>query len=319
MTIKNFTFFSPNGTEFPVGSNNDGKLYMMLTGMGYRTIRRKDWKSPLNTALNVQYVNTSIVAGGRYFELLNETVALKGNAVNYIHANIDLTQTANPVSLSAETSNNSNGVDINNGSGVLKVCFDVVTTSGTGVTSIKPILQASTLDSISANDLSLKDSINANNLSLKGSINANDLSLKDSINANNLSLKGSINANNLSLKGSINANDISLRGTIDVPTQMLTIQTGNGMQLQFTKKNDDLVIVRLFGSVSTTKAGIKMSGPWVDKEFRPAVVQSIVGHFAGHETSFHIDIDTNGSITWWGPDIGKTPIATRGNGSYFIK
>ena len=297
MTIKNFTFFSPNGTEFPVGSNNDGKLYMMLTGMDYRTIRRKDWKSPLNTALNVQYVNTSIVAGGRYFELLNETVALKGNAVNYIHANIDLTQTANPVSLSAETSNNSNGVDINNGSGVLKVCFDVVTTSGTGVTSIKPILQASTLDSISANDLSLKDSINANNLSLKGSINAN----------------------NLSLKGSISANDISLRGTIDVPTQMLTIKTGNGMQLQFTKKNDDLVIVRLFGSVSTTKAGIKMSGPWVDKEFRPAVVQSIVGHFAGHETSFHIDIDTNGSITWWGPDIGKTPIATRGNGCYFIK
>ncbi|MGJ3327792.1 hypothetical protein [Klebsiella aerogenes] len=32
-----------------------------------------------------------------------------------------------------------------------------------------------------------------------------------------------------------------------------------------------------------------------------------------------MDIDTNGSITWWGPDIGKTPIATRGNGSYFIK
>lgn len=286
MTIKNFTFFSPNGTEFPVGSNNDGKLYMMLTGMGYRTIRRKDWKSPLNTALNVQYVNTSIVAGGRYFELLNETVALKGNAVNYIHANIDLTQTTNPVSLSAETSNNSNGVDINNGSGVLKVCFDVVTTSGTGVTSIKPILQTSTLDSISANDISLK---------------------------------GSISANDMSLKGSISANDISLRGSINVPTQMSTIQTGNGMQLQFTKKNDDLVIVRLFGSVSTTKAGIKMSGPWVDKEFRPAVVQSIVGHFAGHETSFHIDIDTNGSITWWGPDIGKTPIATRGNGSYFIK
>lgn len=286
MTIKNFTFFSPNGTEFPVGSNNDGKLYMMLTGMDYRTIRRKDWKSPLNTALNVQYVNTSIVAGGRYFELLDETVALKGNAVNYIHANIDLTQTANPVSLSAETSNNSNGVDINNGSGVLKVCFDVVTTSGTGVTSIKPILQASTLDSISANDLSLKDSINANNLSLRGSISAHD---------------------------------ISLRGSIDVPAQMSTVKTGNGMQLQFTKKNDDLVIVRLFGSVSTTKAGIKMSGPWVDKEFRPAVVQSIVGHFAGHETSFHIDIDTDGSITWWGPDIGKTPIATRGNGSYFIK
>lgn len=286
MTIKNFTFFSPNGTEFPVGSNNDGKLYMMLTGMGYRTIRRKDWKSPLNTALNVQYVNTSIVAGGRYFELLDETVALKGNAVNYIHANIDLTQTANPVSLSAETSNNSNGVDINNGSGVLKVCFDVVTTSGTGVTSIKPILQTSTLDSISANDISLK---------------------------------GLITANDISLKGSITANNISLKGSIDVPTEMSTVKTGNGLLLQLTKKNDDLVIVRLSGSVSNTKTGIKMSGPWVDREFRPAVVQSIVGHFAGRDTSFHIDIDPDGSITWWGANIDKTPLTPRGNGCYFIK
>ena len=286
MTIKNFTFFSPNGTEFPVGSNNDGKLYMMLTGMGYRTIRRKDWKSPLNTALNVQYVNTSIVAGGRYFELLDETVALKGNAVNYIHANIDLTQTANPVSLSAETSNNSNGVDINNGSGVLKVCFDVVTTSGTGVTSIKPILQTSTLDSISANDISLK---------------------------------GLITANDISLKGSITANNISLKGSIDVPTEMSTVKTGNGLLLQLTKKNDDLVIVRLSGSVSNTKNGIKMSGPWVDREFRPAVVQSIVGHFAGRDTSFHIDIDPDGSITWWGANIDKTPLTPRGNGCYFIK
>ena len=308
MTIKNFTFFSPNGTEFPVGSNNDGKLYMMLTGMDYGTIRRKDWTSPIITALNVQYTNTSIIAGGRYFELLNETVALKGNAVNYIHANIDLTQTANPVSLSAETSNNSNGVDINNGSGVLKVCFDVVTTSGTGVTSIKPILQTSTLDSISANDISLK-----------GSISANDISLKSSITANDISLKGSIAANNISLKGSITANNISLKGSIDVPTEMSTVKTGNGLLLQLTKKNDDLVIVRLSGSVSNTKTGIKMSGSWVDREFRPAVAQSIVGHFAGRDTSFHIDINPDGSITWWGGSIGDTHIATRGNGCYFIK
>ncbi|MDU1629649.1 MAG: hypothetical protein E6835_03725 [Lactococcus lactis] len=264
MTIKNFTFFSPNGTEFPVGSNNDGKLYMMLTGMDYGTIRRKDWSKTLNTALNIQYVNTSIIAGGRYFELLNETVALKADSVNYIHANIDLTQTANPVSLSAETSNNSNGVDINNGSGVLKVCFDIVTTSGTGVTSIKPIVQTSTLDSISANDISLK-------------------------------------------------------GSIDVPVQKLTIETGNGLLLQFTKKNDDLVIVSFSGSVTNTKTGWKMSGPWVDKPFLPAVVQSLVGHFAGRDTSFHIDIDTDGSITWWGPDVGSNPLWSRGNASYFIK
>ena len=264
MTIKNFTFFSPNGTEFPVGSNNDGKLYMMLTGMDYRTIRRKDWSSPLNTALNVQYTNTSIIAGGRYFELLNETVALKGNAVNYIHANIDLTRTANPVSLSAETSNNSNGVDINNGSGVLKVCFDIVTTSGTGVTSTKPIVQTSTLDSISANDMTVS-------------------------------------------------------GSINVPVQTLTVETGNGLQLQLSKKNNDLVIVRFFGSVSNIQKGWNMSGMWVDRPFRPATVQSIIGHFAGRDTSFHIDINPDGSITWWGANIDKTPIATRGNGSYFIK
>ena len=264
MTIKNFTFFSPNGTEFPVGSNNDGKLYMMLTGMDYGTIRRKDWTRPINTALNVQYTNTSIIAGGRYFELLNEPVALKADSINYIHANIDLAQTENPVSLSAETSNNTNRVDINNGSGVLKVCFDIVTTSGTGVTSTKPTVQTSTLDSISAND-------------------------------------------------------ISLTGSIHVPVQTLTVEAGNGLQLQLIKKNNDLVIVRFFGSVANIKTGWKMSGTWVDRPFRPAVVQSIVGHFAGRDTSFHVDINPDGSITWWGANIDSNAHAARGNASYFIK
>ncbi len=156
MTIKNFTFFSPNGTEFPVGSNNDGKLYMMLTGMDYGTIRRKDWSSPLNTALNVQYTNTSIIAGGRYFELSNETVALKHNSVNYIHANIDLTQTTHPVSLSAETADNSNNVDLNNNSGVLKVVIDIRTTNGTGVISHKIPDNITYLDKVITNSLEMK-------------------------------------------------------------------------------------------------------------------------------------------------------------------
>ena len=156
MTIKNFTFFSPNGTEFPVGSNNDGKLYMMLTGMDYGTIRRKDWSSPLNTALNVQYTNTSIIAGGRYFELSNETVALKPNSVNYIHANIDLTQTTYPVSLSAESTDKSNKVDLNNNSGVLKVVIDIRTTNGTGVISNKTPDNVTYLDKIITNSLEMK-------------------------------------------------------------------------------------------------------------------------------------------------------------------
>lgn len=155
MTIKNFTFFSPNGTEFPVGSNNDGKLYMMLTGMDYGTIRRKDWSSPLNTALNVQYTNTSIIAGGRYFELLNETVALTANAVNYIHANVDLTKTTNPVSLSAETTNNSNNVDLNNNSGVLKVLIDIRTTDGMGVIGAKVPDNVTNLDKLIVNSIKI--------------------------------------------------------------------------------------------------------------------------------------------------------------------
>ena len=264
MTIKNFTFFSQNGTEFPVGSNNDGKLYMMLTGMGYGTIRRKDWSKTLNTALNIQYVNTSIIAGGRYFELLDETVALEANSVNYIHANIDLTQTANPVSISAETANNSNRVDINNGSGVLKVCFDIVTTSGTGVTSTKPIVQTSNLDSIYANYMTVS-------------------------------------------------------GSIIVPVQMLTVQTAPGLQLHLTKKNDDLVIVRFLGSVANIKKGQTMSRTWVDEPFRPSVAQSLIGHLVGRDSIFHIDLNPDGSITWWGEDIGSNPLSSRGNASYFIK
>ena len=156
MTIKNVTFFSPTGTEFPVGSDNDGKLYMMLTGMDYGTIRRKDWTRPINTALNVQYTNTSIIAGGRYFELLNETVALKANSTNYIHANIDLTQTTHPVSLSAESTDKSNKVDLNNNSGVLKVVIDIRTTSGTGVISDKTPDNVTYLDKVITNSLEMK-------------------------------------------------------------------------------------------------------------------------------------------------------------------
>lgn len=168
MTIKNFTFFSPNGTEFPVGSNNDGKLYMMLTGMDYGTIRRKDWSSPLNTALNLQYTNTSIIAGGRYFELLNETVALKANSVNYIHANIDLTRTTSPVNLSAETINNSNQTDINNNSGVLKVLIDIITTSAIEVIKAEKPKQVTSLDEVTANNVTAKNNTTTSTLTVKG-------------------------------------------------------------------------------------------------------------------------------------------------------
>lgn len=137
MTIRNFTFFSPTGTEFPVSSNADAKLYLMLSGMKLGDYKRTDWKKPVDTALNRQYSNTSLVVGGRYFELEAETVALKPSVDNYVHANIDLTKPTAPVSLSAELADNSNDIDINNASGVLKRCFDIVTTDGTSVIGAK--------------------------------------------------------------------------------------------------------------------------------------------------------------------------------------
>ena len=153
MTIKNFTFFSPNGTEFPVGSNNDAKLYMMLSGMDYTTFRRTDWSSPVNTALNVQYVNTSFVVAGRYFELINETVALKADSLNYIHINIDLTKTAEPVSLSCETADNSNTIDLNNASGVYKRVVDIITTNGLGVTNRVTPTQKTTVGDLTSSKI----------------------------------------------------------------------------------------------------------------------------------------------------------------------
>ena len=164
MTINNFTFFSPNGTEFPVGSNNDAKLYMMLTGMDYTTFRRRDWSAPIDTALNTQYVNTSIIAGGRYFELIDHTVALEANSINYVHVNIDLTQTASPVSVSVETADNSNTIDLNNASGVYKRVIDIVTTDGLSVTkhevpSEKTIVQNLNTSSVKTADLEYTGSL----------------------------------------------------------------------------------------------------------------------------------------------------------------
>ena len=153
MTINNFTFFSPNGTEFPVGSNNDAKLYMMLSGMDYTTFRRTDWSSPINTALNIQYVNTSLIVAGRYFELINHTVALNANALNYIHINIDLTLTTNPVSVSCETADHSNSIDLNNSSGVYKRVIDIITTDGLGVTNRVTPTQKMKVGDLTSNSL----------------------------------------------------------------------------------------------------------------------------------------------------------------------
>lgn len=164
MTINNFTFFSPTGTEFPVSSNADAKLYTMLTGMELNTFRRKDWSEPIDTALNRQYTNTSLVVGGRYFELEGESVELQPSSDNFVHANIDLTNTSAPVSISVEASDNSNATDINNGTGVLKQCFDIVTTDSMGVTAQQVPKQVTVLNELTVDKIDRTSDIPWTNL-----------------------------------------------------------------------------------------------------------------------------------------------------------
>ena len=136
MAIKNYTFLSPNGTEFPVSATADRRLYLMLSGMDYSAFKMSHWVSTTNTALNHVYVDSSFIVGGAYFELKSHAITLKSNSINFIHVNIDLSNTSSPVSLSVETKDNSNNADMNTTSSVLKKCIEVVTTSGTEVISV---------------------------------------------------------------------------------------------------------------------------------------------------------------------------------------
>lgn len=153
MTITKYTFFSPNGNDFPITSNADGKLYMMLTGMNYEDLRLKNWENPIDTALNRVYTKTSIIIGGRYFELTDHSIVLNPSVTNYIHAVIDLANTVDPVTIVVEKTNKTNSIDINNTSGILKVCFDIVVTSATSIVSSKTPKQVSVLESVVATNV----------------------------------------------------------------------------------------------------------------------------------------------------------------------
>jgi hypothetical protein len=318
MTIKNFTFFSPNGTEFPVGANNDGKLYMMLAGMDYGTIRRKDWSEPINTALNVQYINTSIVAGGRYFELFNETVALRANSINYIHANIDLTQTTSPVSLSAETINNSNRTDINNNSGVLKVLIDIITTNATGVIKAEKPKQVTSLGEVTLsgdaridgkavlstlevkNSMLLKNATISGNLTVSGVTTSKSFTATESVTANNVIAKNNTTTNTLIVKGVEGQRSAQFQ----TPTTYATI-TGTALEF-FTLYKSANVVTCNFQS-SPTSGSIPGGGAivgWItDNAFKPEYTQNFTV-FTANGQRCRFTVDPLGSIRSHEP-VGK--------------
>lgn len=318
MTIKNFTFFSPNGTEFPVGANNDGKLYMMLTGMDYGTIRRKDWSEPINTALNVQYINTSIIAGGRYFELVNETIALKANSINYIHANIDLTQTTSPVSLSAETINNSNRTDINNNSGVLKVLIDIITTSAIGVIKAEKPKQVTSLGEVTLsgdaridgkavlstlevkNSMLLKNTTISGNLTVSGVTTSKSFTATESVTANNVIAKNNTTTNTLIVKGVEGQRSAQFQ----TPTTYATI-TGTALEFFTLYKSANVVTCNFWGT--PTSGSIPGGGAivgWItDNAFKPEYTQNFTV-FTANGQRCRFTVDSLGSIRSHEP-VGK--------------
>lgn len=151
MTIKNYTFLSPSGTEFPVSATADRRLYLMLGGMDYTAFKMNHWVSPTNTGLNRIYTDTSLILGGAYFELKAHTVTLNANTTNFVHANIDLSNITSPVFLTIENIDNSNNIDINTKSGVIKRCIETVITNGTSVVTTTQKAQKVTFDAVELN------------------------------------------------------------------------------------------------------------------------------------------------------------------------
>lgn len=254
MAITKYTFFSPNGNDFPVTANSDGKLYMMLTGLNYKDLRLKHWSEPLNTALNRVYVNTSLVIGGRYFELKDHSITLRPAVTNYIHAVIDLSNTAEPVTITVEQSNNTNSADINNTSGVLKVCFETIVTSGSGITSVTQTTQNFNFDKVKANDQS-------------------------------------------------------------VATELFNMSIGNGVNASLQRKGE-IVNIRWSGSLTAINSGTAFANK-APVQMRPDGTKELIGHYAGSDNSFHIDLEADGTFRWWGRS-GATG-AVRGSAVYFIK
>ena len=318
MTIKNFTFFSPSGTEFPVGANNDGKLYMMLAGMDYGTIRRKDWSEPINTALNVQYINTSIIAGGRYFELFDETVALRADSINYIHANIDLTQTTSPVSLSAETINNSNRTDINNNSGVLKVLIDIITTSAIGVIKAEKPKQVTSLGEVTLSGdaridgkavlstLEVKDSMLLKNTTISGNLTVSGVTTSKSFTATE-----SVTANNVIAKNNTTTNTLIVKGVegqrsaqFQTPTTYATI-TGTALEFFTLYKSANVVTCNFWGTPTSgpIPGGGAIVGWITDNAFKPEYTQNFTV-FTANGQRCRFTVDPGGAVRSHEP-VGK--------------
>lgn len=327
MTITKFTFFSPNGNDYPVTANADGKLYQMLSGFDYTTFGREDWQPPTTAGLTKTFVNTSLVVAGRYFELHNELVTLKASAKNYIHVAIDLSNTANLVTITVGTSDTSNTIDINNGTGVYKRCIEVAETNAGSVatTTLMPAthifesakIEKATISESNVTNLNVSNNVRfANGFVVKKKGWIDDLQVYSSFISKTIVATETANIGTALTAKNANINEKTTTGTFEIkgvrnqrsnqfktPTVYSTI---NGTALKnFILYRSANVITGNFSEINVS-GGIPGAGAiigWIqDNDFKPQHTQKFSMR-TRYGKNFMLSVDTGGAFRNWGDSI----------------
>lgn len=329
MTITKYTFFSPNGNDYPVTANADGKLYQMLSGFDYTTFGRQDWQPTTTAGLTKTFVNTSLVVAGRYFELHDELVTLQASAKNYIHVAIDLSNTANPVTLTVGTSDTSNTIDINNGTGVYKRCIEVVETNAGSVatTTLMPSthifesaeIEKATISESNVTNLNVSNNVKfANGFVVKQKGWIDDLQVyssfitKTMVATETANVGTTLTAKDAIIKNKTTTNTFEIKGVqsqrsnqFKTPTVYSTI---NGTALQeFTLYRSANVVTGNFADIKV-EGGIPGAGAiigWVvDNAFKPEYTQKFSMRTRLGK-NFMLSVDPGGAFRNWGDPIAK--------------
>lgn len=208
MTIKKYTFFSPNGNDFPVTANSDAKLYMALGNLDYTTFSRVDWSTPTQAGLTKTFVKTSFVVAGRFFQAENELVQLLPAATNFIHVVIDLSTPLDPVKFTSETTDNSNTIDINNSSGIYKRCIEKVITNSGYIISTEKIAQNRIFD-IATIKKAVINTANVVNSNVSGATNLNTLNTSGKAVLSILEVKNSTLLKNTTISGNLTVSGVT--------------------------------------------------------------------------------------------------------------
>ena len=329
MTITKFTFFSPNGNDYPVTANSDAKLYQMLSGFNYETFGREDWQATTTAGLTKTFVNTSLVVAGRYFELHDELVTLQASTKNFIHVAIDLSNTANPVTLTVGTSDTSNTIDINNGTGVYKRCIEVVeTNAGSVVTTTlipaKHIFKDAKIEKATITDSSITNLNVSNKVTFANGFNVKNKGWIDelqvykgfisqfivttetiyagtTITGKDIVSNNKTTTNTLEIKGDKNQRSNQFK----TPTVYNTI---NGTALQeFVLYRNGNVVTGNFADIRVD-GGIPGAGAiigWIqDNDFKPEYTQKFT-MYTMYGKRMLLSVDPGGAFRNWGDAIAK--------------